>query len=183
MKTMLKQLAGLTALSMALIAASPACAQNAHAGPNVSAAAPAGVTFVALNRYVDSGSRRLHWTSLIPPYGSVSYTLQGASGSVSSTPFDGSHPLYSCFLTNPNIVGQRDDFTSTDPNCEGQQRHPGAWGQNGYIASTNIPGTIPLYRCLYNNGQGWFDHFDTVHANCEGGSNVVNEGIQGYVFN
>jgi hypothetical protein len=184
MKTTLKQLAGLTALSLTLIAASPAGAENAAAatGPNVRAAAPAGVTFVALNRYVDSYFRLLHWTSLVPPYGSASYTLQGASGSVSSTPFDGSHALYSCFLTNSGILGQRDDFTSTDPNCEGQQRHPAGWGQSGYIASTQIVGTIALYRCL-STGSGLFDHFDTVHANCEGRPNTVNEFVLGYVFN
>lgn len=167
-------------LSLAL-AGSAVHAQAAHeTSPAEKGVASSSATLVPLNRFADSWLRR--WTALVPPYGDIGYTLEGASGWVSSVPFEGSHPLYGCYLLDNGILGHRDDFTSTDPNCEGRYRHPGVWGENGHVASTQIQGTIPLYRCLVNNGRGYFDHFDTVHANCEGRANSVNEFVLGYVF-
>ncbi|MCD0280518.1 hypothetical protein JWH04_16535 [Xanthomonas melonis] len=105
-------------------------------------------------------------------------TRQGLLGFISYTPFEGSRTLYSCVTLDWN-----DTFTSNDPNCEGQ-RVARDQPITGYIASTQIAGTVPLYRCMRGGLQpnNWADHFDTTAPNCENVRNQVNEGIIGYIW-
>jgi hypothetical protein len=62
-----------------------------------------------------------------------------------------------------------DSFTSASPTCEGI--YPGTL--LGYASCAQIPGTVPLYRCLF--GQ---DQFDSVQG-CEGYPVI---GVLGFVF-
>lgn len=161
-----------------LVAALFACASLAPA-----MAAPPGVNYQPLLRYYNtSGGRHDHWTVAILPANHGNFTLQGGVGFASSTEFQSSHLLYTCRLLSDNITGGIDFFSSEDPNCEGYERYVNHYGPLGFVANTQIDGTIPLYRCLTNKGNGYYDHFDTVHADCEGITNTVNEKVLGYVF-
>ena len=102
----------------------------------------------------------------------------GTLGSISYTPFSGGHPLYAC-QTNDG----QDFFTSTTMDCEGHRKmvHMPILG---YVASHQLPGTVPLYRCIRGGfkPRPWADHFDTVDPHCEGQPNPTNEGIRGYIW-
>lgn len=99
------------------------------------------------------------------------YHIERSLGFVSTAAFAGSHPLFTCFQSFP------DYFTSRDPNCEGKYRGD-PWNYNpyiiGWVSSTAIPETAPLYRCRAGN-----NHFDSFDAGCEG---YIGEGVLGYVF-
>jgi len=99
-------------------------------------------------------------------------------GFISYYPFEGSQTLYSC-----NTNDYRDRFTSLDPNCEGHIKM-GAAPITGYVASTQLAGTVPLYRCMRGGLKpgNWADHFDTTNANCENVKNPANDGIIGYIW-
>ena len=106
-------------------------------------------------------------------------TRQGVLGFISYFPFEGSMTLYNC-LTND----YRNRFTSHDANCEGHMLMTNASPITGYIASTQLPGTVPLYRCQRGglSPGNWADHFDSVDVNCEGVKNPANDGIIGYIW-
>ncbi|WP_148649600.1 hypothetical protein [Lysobacter antibioticus] len=169
--TKMKRLATLAAALLAAVSAAPVLA------------APPGVNYQGLLRYYNTydGSHD-HWTVVILPTHHENFKLQGGVGFASSTEFEGSHLLYTCLMLSDNITNRADFFSSEDPACEGQQRYTYHWGPLGYVANTQIAGTIPLYRCLTNKGGGYYDHFDTVHADCEGITQTVNEKVLGYVF-
>jgi hypothetical protein len=79
----------------------------------------------------------------------------------------GAYPLYQCQLSG------WDEFTSRDPNCEGQPR----LGTLGLVYDVPPAGrsTALLYRCrIQNNGE----HFDDVDPKCGG---YVVEGPLGYL--
>lgn len=104
---------------------------------------------------------------------------QGILGFISFTPFAGGHALYSCYTS----YGYHERFTSTDPNCEGQLK-TSFMPITGYIASTQLPGTVPLYRCMRGGLQpgNWADHFDTTNVNCENVRDPAMDGIIGYIW-
>ncbi|WP_115530633.1 hypothetical protein [Xanthomonas campestris] len=142
------------------------------------AAVPDGVTLVSLERWKfqdDTFSAR--------PITTVGQShpgkRQGVLGFISFTPFAGGHTLYACITSN-----YRDRFTSPDPNCEGQVPYPASMPITGYVASTQLPGTVPLYRCMRGGLQpgNWADHFETLDVNCENVRNPASDGIIGYIW-
>ncbi|WP_049439104.1 hypothetical protein [Stenotrophomonas maltophilia] len=139
---------------------------------------PAGVQLVELERWKfkeDTFSGR----PLNTPGGMIyPGKKQGTLGFISYFPFEGSVTMYSC--VNNNWL---DTFSSLDANCEGHM-HSREMPITGYIASTQLPGTVPLYRCMRGGlkPNNWADHFDTLDANCEGVKYPVNEGIMGYIW-
>jgi len=183
-----KKLFATSALGVALCVAGSAGAQEldylgatrqvlseAKAQP---ASLPAGVQLVELERWfyrddtysvrpLPSGGPQIHPGS-----------RQGVLGFISYYPFEGSQTLYSC-----NTNDYRDRFTSLDPNCEGHIKMT-ASPITGYIASTQLAGTVPLYRCMRGGLKpgNWADHFDTTSANCENVKNPANDGIIGYIW-
>ncbi|NIK50246.1 hypothetical protein [Xanthomonas arboricola] len=153
----------------------PAVAAEARAQPAV---VPPGVTLRELERRIFRDDMKSVYPLPRDYYMQHAGTRQGLLGFISSTPFEGSAELYSCGMTN-----YLDSFTSRDPGCEGQMRQRDLFF-TGYIANTQLPGTVPLYRC-YRGGlkpNNWIDHFDTTDARCEGRPNTVMDGIMGYVW-
>ncbi|WJI14573.1 hypothetical protein MWN52_13140 [Pseudoxanthomonas winnipegensis] len=149
---------------------------------NAQSTAPAGATLVQLYRYYNAKEVN-HFSGREMPQGwsDLGWRQDGTNGFISFTPFSGSRTLYSCF-----IPGGIDRFTSSDPNCEGQGRD----SMNsilGYVAESQIPGTVPLYRCQRGgikkiNGVWRSDHFDTLSSVCENVPNPAMDGVLGYVF-
>jgi hypothetical protein len=82
--------------------------------------------------------------------------------------------LYRCY-----VQWSGDHMLSTDPNCEGTVNE----GLLGQIATTQVAGTVPLYR-LYNPSNR--DHFYTVDANERQYAmwyyGYTDEGVTGYVY-
>ncbi|WP_153064987.1 hypothetical protein [Xanthomonas arboricola] len=150
-------------------------AAEARAQPAI---VPPGATPIELERWIFKNN-----TFSVRPlpkdyYQQWAGNRQGVLGFISYTPFEGSRVLYSCVTLDWN-----DTFTSNDANCEGQQ-HARDQPITGYIASTQIPGTVPLYRCMRGGLQpnNWADHFDTTSANCENVKNPAMDGIIGYIW-
>ena len=91
-----------------------------------------------------------------------------------AAPAPGHVPLYRCLTPSTP-----DHFLSTLQSCEGATNQ----GQLGYIATTQISGTVPLYR-LYR--YGWGNTFYTLSA-AEADNAVVQysytpQGVTGYVY-
>lgn len=106
-----------------------------------------------------------------PPAG---YRYEGPTFKLfSSTAGGGKASLYRCFV--PNRYGH---FLSRDANCEGT----GVWSEAmiGYVATTQEPGTQPLYRC-YARVSSTRLHFLTTPSQdeCRQAGHTV-QGIQGY---
>ncbi|MDQ1119360.1 MULTISPECIES: hypothetical protein [Pseudoxanthomonas] len=144
--------------------------------------APEGATLVQLYRYYNPKEIN-HYSGREMPqnWQDLGWRQDGTNGFISYTPFAGSRTLYNCF-----IPGGIDLFTSTDANCEGQGK--ATWAPiTGYIAASQIPGTVPLYRCQRGgikkiNGVWRADHFDTLSSVCENVPNPAMDGVLGYVF-
>ncbi|MGH8053448.1 MAG: hypothetical protein ACREP4_05975 [Stenotrophomonas sp.] len=140
-------------------------------------ALPVGVQLVELHRYYNSKEAN-HWSGREMPrnWQDLGWRHQGSLGFISYTSFSGGHALYNCF-----IAGKNDFFTSPDPNCEG--KNLSTWMPIlGYVADTQIPGTVPLYRCMRGYTPSRADHFDTLSSACENVPNKALDGIIGYVF-
>lgn len=89
---------------------------------------------------------------------------------------DANHVALSrCFRT-----GTWDHFLCTASNCEGRTNE----GLAGYIATSQVAGTIPLYRL--SKASGYPDIFYTTNASERqsvlSGGGWVDQGIQGYVY-
>ncbi|MCP3097317.1 DUF5722 domain-containing protein [Myxococcus sp. K15C18031901] len=103
-----------------------------------------------------------HWvSSRLPPPG---FTSEG-SVRLWRDPVAGTRLLYECRVGDHNLI-------SPDVNCEGQM----AMGPVGYIHTSQVAGSAPLYRCRTTSG---LDHFVSPAANCEG---HVTEQLLGYAF-
>lgn len=174
------------ALSLSCLGAATA-QEVTFVGQSVAAAAeaekqstiiPAGAQLVVLERWINKGDTFSAKPLPLWPPAKYEGRLQGALGFISSTDFDGGILLHSC-QTND----MRDKFTSRDANCEGH-RHVGYAPIIGFIAGTQLPGTVPLYRCQRGglSPGNWSDHFDSVDVNCEGVTNPANDGIIGYIW-
>ncbi|MBY8848652.1 S8 family peptidase [Saccharothrix sp. MB29] len=96
--------------------------------------------------------------------GAPGYATEGALGRLLTAQAPGTHPLYRC------LVGGWDNFTSYDPNCEGQARV----GLLGYAHDAPTAGAHAIYRCLV---RGTGDHMESPDPNCEG---QITEGGLGY---
>ncbi|WP_421569141.1 hypothetical protein [Stenotrophomonas sp. PD6] len=137
---------------------------------------PAGAQLVDLERWF--GRNITFSVRPAPPYQTHPGRRQGVLGFISSTPFPGGATLYGCMANDYS-----DRFTSREANCEGHLPMPQI-PITGYVAAIQLPGTVPLYRCMRVGGLPsgrWGDHFDTTDANCEGKPAVFN-GILGYIW-
>lgn len=137
---------------------------------------PPGVNLVELFR-LHNASLNTHASLPFMPQGwdTVGWRNETSLGFMSTTPFEGSRAIRQCWGPSPN-----DFFTSVDMNCEGQNIPPGQ-GPIGHISIVQIPGTVPLYRCVHK-WQGKWRHYDTRSADCEGNAATNNDGPLGYVF-
>lgn len=141
-----------------------------------SMALPTGVTLREIIRMYRSKTQT-HSTNFYWPENGhkQGWRLEGTLGFLSSTPFQDSTPLYSC-----NGPGNWNYFTSPDPDCEAGY-HVGDYFI-GHISKVALPGTLPLYRCVFIwKGTDW-RHFDTLDPTCEGSVSAVNDGVLGHVF-
>lgn len=139
---------------------------------------PAGVQLVELERWRwrdnTFTARPFTWDGTRHPG-----RREGILGFISYYPFEGSVTLYACLHND-----WMDSFSSRDPNCEGHMKTTNGMPITGYMAGTQLPGTVPLYRCVRNIPKvyAYSDHFDTLDPNCEGKYQAVFEGIQGYIW-
>lgn len=175
-----KCLALCAALGLSMLAAgAPAVAQESTNDVAL-AALPVGVELQVLNRYFNSqvNGSGYHFSGwFLPRDWDRFYKQENTLGFVSKTSFPGAHAIYNCLIEVP---GKRPSpFTSTDPNCEGQIPNVNH-GFTGYLSTTQIEGTVPLYRCRFVRGQP--HHFDTHSPTCEGNPNTALDGVLGYIF-
>jgi hypothetical protein len=93
---------------------------------------------------------------------------------LASTPAGQHVPLYRC-----HTLETHDHFLSTVANCEGATGE----GQLGYVATTQVSGTVPLYR-LYRAGTGnTFYTMSTEEAdNAVSQYSYARQGVTGYVY-
>lgn len=132
---------------------------------------PGGVVLAAIERRLWVGKH--HTDNLVHPIGQKPLGKRDRMlGFLSYEPFEGGHTLFNCWVPE-------DVFTSVREDCEGHNKWPRPI--IGYIASTQLPGTVPLYRC-FRNIPGNYNHFDSLDANCEGVRSAIMEGVQGYVW-
>jgi hypothetical protein len=97
------------------------------------------------------------------------YTYQGAAFMVvTSSNMTGFIGLYRC------VIPGGFHFLSADPNCEGESLEL----QLGYIYSTQVSGTTPLYRYYLSSNGDYLTTIDSVGATAAGYSYL---GIIGYV--
>lgn len=117
----------------------------------------------SLNRLIGSTGEHISTVWNVPP----GYRVEGSLGQVYMSPREGTVPLYHC-------VVRRDNFLSTDVNCEGQTYvtrlgwiHPG---------QPSGVGTLPLMRCLVGSHR---EFFESNQTNCEG---QASGGQLGWIF-
>jgi len=118
---------------------------------------------VRLTRSVSA--ERGHWASTrTAPAG---FTVE-ASWLIHRHPQEGAVPLFEC-AASP--AGQRHNFLTADPDCEGAQ----SLGPVGYVFQEEQPGTRRMFRCRVDSSG---DQFVSLDANCEG---QAVEKLLGYV--
>lgn len=163
------------ALSAKAVEQDPSDIANATVQMDPTLVLPPGVNLVELFR-LHNASLNTHTSLYFMPQGwdTVGWRNETSLGFMSASPFEGSRAIYQCW------GGRNDFFTSVDMNCEGQLIPP-EQGPVGHISIAQIPGTVPLYRCVHK-WQGKWRHFDTHSADCEGNAATTNDGPLGYVF-
>lgn len=131
---------------------------------------PPGFVPTEIRRFVvDNWATWDHITGGPGQYGPP-YSDEAHLGWISSQPFSGSRELYVC----QNNFPKDEYFTSAYPDCEGRGTRLASPYVLGHAASSQISGTVPLYRCVSGKNE-----FDSTHPQCEG-QRVV--GILAYVF-
>ncbi len=143
-------------------------------------ATPVGFTPFVLNRmFSNKEKNHLTFQQLPANWGDLGWKMEGLLGYASVTAFSGGHPLYLCYMASADTQWLFKYFSSNDYNCEGWTKPTFMSTTNGWIADSQLPGSVPLYRCYIFANR---DHFDTLSATCEGVAQAVNEGVLGYVF-
>ncbi|WP_125892301.1 hypothetical protein [Stenotrophomonas maltophilia] len=143
-------------------------------------ARPPGFTSRETFRFFNSRQKgHFSYHEMPQNWGKLGWRNEGSLGFVSTTYFENARPMYICAMYDPSwnnhIVKY---FSSNDPGCEGY--HPIEWGYfEGYLSSTQVPGTVPLYRCYIEATK---DHFDTRSSDCEGEPAAKLEFVLGYIF-
>ncbi|MFH8370490.1 hypothetical protein [Streptomyces sp. NPDC018031] len=117
----------------------------------------------SLNRLVGPNGEHISTVWNVPP----GYRVEGSLGQLYMSPREGTVPLYHC-------VVRKDNFLSTDVNCEGQTYvtrlgwiHPG---------QPSDVGTLPLMRCMVGSHR---EFFESNQTNCEG---QASGGQLGWIF-
>lgn len=161
-------------LASASLLSIPALGSNASAAIfTMAQTVPTGASLVELRRWFKPWPGTHDHRAGTSGY--PNYNNEGTLGFVSSTPFAGSHALYECQrVYGPGGQQNFDFFTTTATNCEGAVIWPNGVTLIGYVSTTQIAGTTPIYRCRDNE-----NHFDSLSGACEG---HIGEGILGYVF-
>jgi hypothetical protein len=163
---------GALTVFLTIAMAAPARASGPAAGTY---ALPSGTALFELRRWARHKEPLDHRTGPGPSY--YDFVNEGPLGKAAHAPFPGSHALYSCQqLYKFYGLLAEDRFTSADPQCEGK----GADNPHfiGYVSSTHVEGTAPLFRCFDDAG-AMGNHFDTLATNCEGKRTI---GILGFVI-
>lgn len=103
------------------------------------------------------------------------YVLEGRDYFyLTSTPAAGQVPLYRC-----HTLETQDHFLSTAPDCEGAAK----LGRQGYIATSQVVGTIPLYRLYRNATTNTFYTLDAGEADqAVALYGYTHQGVTGYVY-
>lgn len=145
-----------------------------------SMATPVGFTPFVLNRMFNNKEKNhLTFQQLPANWGDLGWKVEGLLGYASVTAFAGGHPLYLCYMASAETNWLFKYFSSNDANCEGWSKPTFMSSTNGWIADSQFPGSVPLYRCYIFANR---DHFDSLSATCEGVAQATNEGVLGYVL-
>jgi hypothetical protein len=148
-------------------------------------AAPPAPANVPLYRLVSSGGDHLYTASASERDQAIKadgYRSEGVLGYVWDKKVPATEPLYRLYKGSKS---RHDHFYTANP-AERQQAESRdgykAEGITGYIAKTQLPGTVPLYR-LYSERSG--EHFYTASEKerefAEKNDGFKSEGIVGYV--
>jgi hypothetical protein len=89
------------------------------------------------------------------------------------------HAVYRYY--NPHIV---DHMMTSNPSGESFGNPPG-WHYEGigyYLASHEVAGAVPLYRCWRGENRDSDDHMTTTSPDCEGAGDYAREGVLGWIF-
>jgi hypothetical protein len=138
-----------------------------------------------------SGEKRPIYRALNPATGAHVYvtntanlppgtTQEGIAGYLMKTPAAGTSKLYALTASNGDYF-----YTASEPERENAIRKLGFQdhGVAGYIATTQLPGTVPMYRMLNTTNQ---QHFYTTnpaeHASVLAKGGFTDEGVVGYVW-
>lgn len=159
-----------TVLALLALVLASATSRAAEPAPTQQSTFPSAFVPIEIRRFVvDNWATWDHITGSPGQYGPP-YSDEARLGWISSQPFSGSHPLYVC----RNNVMMDEHFTSSSAECEGRGSRLPAPYVLGHVASQQIPGTVPLYRCVAGKNE-----FDSTHPACEGQRMV---GVLGFIF-
>ncbi|WP_424216681.1 hypothetical protein ACN20G_31670 (plasmid) [Streptomyces sp. BI20] len=108
-----------------------------------------------LNRLIGSTGEHISTVWNVP----VGYRVEGALGQLYTSPREGTVPIYHC-------VVRKDNFLSTDVNCEGQTYVSRlGWIHSVHGGQPTDVATLPLMRCMVGKQR---EFFESHQAGCEG---------------
>lgn len=126
------------------VVALAACSDQPTAPRHDSTPRASGSTFrVAIHRLFNATNND-HLYSVYQYAGGSAYTLENYEYFfLEAFPTSGHIPLYYCAASSTSTSG--DHWLSTDPDCEDRDVQT-VEGHSGYMATSELPGTVPLYR-------------------------------------